>query len=220
MLEFLDAITSFPTAVFSALLALVAGYWLLVIVGAVDLDAFDGLDAAAEALDVSAEGAIDVGDAPGGLGIVNALGMRDVPITLWLSVLVLVAWLASLAGMELLGGPLGALAPPVVLALALGAGVAATSVAVRPLRPIFRSHTAVSHRALVGKTCTITTLRVDGEFGQALIDDGAAGLLVQVRCADENDLTRGSHALIFDYRPDEGAFHVARYDEPAADLRG
>jgi hypothetical protein len=39
---------------------------------------------------------------------------------------------------------------------------------------------------------------------------------VQVRCPQSNDLTKGSIALIYDYNPEEGIFHVAAYDDPNA----
>lgn len=78
MVEFLATILSFPTIVFTLLLAVVLLYWLVVIAGAVDLDfldgilgldavesAFDGamesLDGALESLDGAAEGAAEAG---------------------------------------------------------------------------------------------------------------------------------------------------------------
>ena len=64
-----------------------------------------------------------------------------------------------------------------------------------------------------GRTCRITTLRVDGTFGQAEIDDGGAGLVAQVRCLRSNRLTRDTQALVFDYDEAEGVYHVAPLDK-------
>jgi hypothetical protein len=199
MTEFLQALIQMPTAIFSLLLAFVVAYWLLVIVGALDLDVSD--------LDV------DLSDASGTADSLAALGLKDVPLPVWLSVFVLVGWTLTILGVHFLtSGPLGAWA---VFAVAAVLGVVLASVASRPLAPLFKTHPAIEHRALVGRTCTITTLRVDETFGQALVDDGAAGLLVQVRCQESGELERGSQALIFDYNPDEGFFHVARFEDRA-----
>ncbi len=61
-------------------------------------------------------------------------------------------------------------------------------------------------------------MRVDGEFGQAEIEDGGAGLLVQVRSEEPNSLTRGSHALVFEYDNAEGVYHITEV-EHGPDLR-
>lgn len=63
MPAFLSAILSFPTVVFTVPMALAAVYWLLVIVGAADLDLFDGADGAMDgALDGAADGAAEAVD--------------------------------------------------------------------------------------------------------------------------------------------------------------
>ena len=42
-------------------------------------------------------------------------------------------------------------------------------------------------------------LRVDDHYGQAEVDDGAAGLIIQVRSASASQLVRDTEALIYDY---------------------
>ena len=63
----------------------------------------------------------------------------------------------------------------------------------------------------MGKVCTVITLKVDRTFGQAELDDGGSSLLLQARCFKENELTRGSRALIFDYDMKEDIFHVVPF---------
>ncbi len=81
---------------------------------------------------------------------------------------------------------------------------AAIGVAKRALRPP-RFH---GQEALVGRECTITTLKVDGLFGQASYQDGGAGLLLSVRCDKANDLTRGRVARIVAYHEGSGTYEV------------
>jgi hypothetical protein len=220
MLEFFDVILALPTIVFTALLALVALYWLLVILGALDLDMVGpgvGIEGGGEGSDL-----VDA-DGPGDSSVtslVNTFGLGGVPVTIPLSLVVLFAWLLSIAATQFLAGDaarsLGTLASVAVAVVALGLALPLAALSVRPLRRLFVEHGAPEHRRLVGKVCTITTLRVDDRFGQAEIHDGGAGLLVAVRCGEPNDLTRGSAALIFDYSDLDGTFQVARLEDGAA----
>lgn len=229
MTELLTEILSFPTAFFTILLGIAAVYWLFVVAGALHLDALDGLHGATHAADAASGTALDAVHAhghhtlDGDVSVLDALGMRGVPLTVWLSAFVLFAWTLTLVGMRAAGGPLESVVGPfgagaIVACVASAASAALTAVAVRPLRSLMRPHAAVASRSLVGKTCTVTTMRVDGRFGQAEIADGGAGLLVQVRCDEPNDLTRGSEALIYQYDAADGVFHVARFDD-AVDAR-
>lgn len=225
MLEFVQVILSLPTVIFTVPLVLVVGYWSLVILGALDLHVVDAAGSAGDALDV-------VGD-PSGMdfhfhgfegGLVSdffhLLGLGGVPLTLWISLVTLFSWVSCLLTLQIFENVIPAL-PLAWLAGLGGLGIAlvVTALVVRPVKRLFVSHTATERKALVGKVCTVTTMRVDDNFGQALIEDGGAGLLVQVRCDESNALTKGSHALIFDYNPDEEVFHVARFDEARIDTR-
>ena len=86
MKAFLDAALAFPTVVFSLLLLVVAGYWVVVMVGALDVD--------------SADGDGDAGDG----GVLSVVGLGGVPVTVAVSLLVAVAWFASLSAGALVHG--------------------------------------------------------------------------------------------------------------------
>lgn len=197
----IPAMIAFPTVVFTILLGLVAIYWSTVIVAGLDVDILD-LDAS---LDVNASETL------------TALGLRGVPLTVWLSFFVLIAWVAMLLGSVVVGPWLaaatGSFVSSALIAVAgMTASAVLTSFAVRPVRKLFAAPVGPKNLALVGKVCTVTTMRVDGGFGQAEIHDGGAGLLVQVRSVEPNDLTRGSHALVFEYDADEGVYHVTEVE--------
>jgi len=190
----------FPTVVFTTLLALVAAFWLVVIAGGLDVDALGdaGVPDAANA------------DVP---GLMSTFGLRGVPVTVSLSFFVLFGWATSLAATSILTPVLapvvgGVAASLLVVLVACAAGLCLASLSVRPLRRLFAAPVAPSNVALVGKVCTVTTLRVNGSFGQAELEDGGAGLLLQVRAEEPNELTKGSRVLIFDYDADDGVYHV------------
>lgn len=221
---FLAEILAFPTVIFTVLLALALVYWAVVLLGLLDIDVLDPTGAV-EAVDGALESAGgEVGDAadPDAGGIargLQALGLAQVPLTMSLSILVLFCWVLSFLGMRLLRGVapatwLQARFGEVALGIAIG-GVAAlaafylTLLALRPLRPVFALHNAPLRRSFVGKVCVVTSSRVDAEFGQAEIDDGGAGLRVDVRCPEANELTRGSKALVYEYDAKREVYNIS-----------
>lgn len=224
MSEFLTAILAFPTVLFTIPLGAAVVYWLFVILGALDID-FLGhghldLDAHGHAdLHLDGHGHVDgqvhdghdLGDGGGVAGAIHALGLGGVPLTVMLSFLLLSAWVFCIGGMELIGPKAPAWQSMGVALASLGLGVPVTSLLIRPLRRLFRTIAAPQHRDLLGRICTITTLRVDERYGQAEVEDGGAGLIVQVRCNEPGRLSRGDRAVIFDYKDE--IFHVGPLDE-------
>lgn len=182
------------------------------------LDGADGaLDGADGALD-GADGALDgAHHAVGGLlGVLHALKLRSAPLTVVISFLVLFSWILSYAGMQALAGPLGGLAIPVVGLAAFALAIPLTSLTVRPLGPMFKTEQARSRKALIGRTCTVTTGRVDARFGQADCQVDTDHLLIQVRYRGAAAPTRGQEVLIVDYDPAEEAYVIEPIDQAQA----
>ena len=204
MTEFLDAILAFPTVLFTILLGVVTAYWLFVMLGALDVDLLGDVDGG-EVIDADGDGSPD-----GFAGVIHSLGLAGVPLTLVLSLLVLAAWVLCLISMQILDSRSAAIGAGVAL-VSFGLAIPLTALAVRPMRRFFVSHPAVENRSLVGKMCRVTTLSVNERYGQAEIEDGGAGLLIQVRYNGPGRLARGDQALIFDYK--EEVFQVAPVGE-------
>jgi hypothetical protein len=201
--DFLGAALGFPTVLFSFLLLVVVGYWLLVLTGVLDL----GDD-------------LDVDGVPG--GILAGLGFGGLPGAVVFSLLVAVAWFVSLAGTALLDGlglgAAGRIAASVgVLLVAVLAAWLVTRLAAVPLGRLFPAGTEASRHAFVGSLCTIRTGRVTVDFGQAEVTaaDGSS-VIVQVRQPGVEPLRAGSSALIYDYDV-EGEFFWVMPADPAFD---
>ncbi|MFJ2865420.1 hypothetical protein [Kitasatospora sp. NPDC087314] len=147
-------------------------------------------------------------------GVLGALGLGGVPVTVAVSLLVALAWFVSLAGTVLTSG---APARGGVFAVALVSSWAGTRLLVRPLSRLFPEDRPATRGDFVGRVCVIRTGRVTAEFGQAEVtaEDGSTAT-VQVRAlTDEPGLAAGRTALIFDYDADGEHFLVAPFD-PAA----
>lgn len=265
MPDLMGALLAFPTVIFTALMALVLLYWLFVIFGALDVDAFsakggvldaavakggafDAMAAKGGALDAMAakggaldaiaakgevaDGLLDAATAKGGLidgsadamadgaegasGLLHALNLRRAPVTVTFSLIVFFGWIASYLGMAYLAPLLAPVLPAWLLGtLALAGAVAValpvTSLATRPLEPVFKQRPGKTRRDFVGSVCRIQTGRVDDRLGQATLEDGGAGLIIQVR-GTAGTLARGQQALIIDYDREREAYIVEAYD--------
>lgn len=224
MQEFLQNLLLLPTLFFSAGLAISLLYWLLIIVGAADLNPFDGAEGAIKggvegAVKGAVEGAVKgvaegVGD---GASAVKAsfltealsfLGLTKVPVTISFSLFTLFAWFLSYATRfaldPVLGGVLSGIA---ATAVAVVGGFGITSLLTKPLSGLFKETHRPGGKGLVGRTVKITTEIVDATRGQGEVDDGAGGITVTIRC-ESGTLKRGDEAVILEAEPETGIYWV------------
>lgn len=229
----LEASLQFPTVVFTIGLGIALFYWVFVLLGALDIDLLGGghdVSGVAKGLgDVMTAGkgggeALKLGhgdgdgvDGDGDGGLLDAIGLGTVPLTISLSIVLLAGWCGCLLvmsyGQPLLSG-LGRWLPLLVLPGVLILAVVVASIAVRPLGKVFRVTEGKSNRDYIGHSCTITTGHVDAGFGQATIEDGGTVLVIPVRCDHESKLARGERALVIDFDAAREAYVV----EPIAEV--
>ncbi|MDG4820708.1 hypothetical protein O7635_02435 [Asanoa sp. WMMD1127] len=173
--DFIDTALGFPSVIFTVLLAVVVCYWIVVLAGGLDTDTDGGLD-----------------------GLLDRLGLGGAPATVALSIVVALAWFASLVGSVLL--PDNAALDIVVLLASLAIGWAIVSLLRRPLSRLFPHTSGASRHDFVGRECVIRTGRVAIDFGQAEVHaaDGSSAI-VQVRQTGADSFGAGTRAVIYDY---------------------
>ncbi|GAA3367466.1 hypothetical protein GCM10020367_66990 [Streptomyces sannanensis] len=201
MAEFWRAATTFPAVLFTTALVVVIGFWLLVLLGAVESDSFDG--------DVNTD----------------AFGLGGVPVSVSASLTVACSWFFCLTGSVLLvraglAGGLVHLLGAVLLFAALFVSWRLTRLLVRPLVKLFPDEPGPSLQDFIGLTCTIRTGWVDVAFGQAEVTarDGSTAV-VQVRQNDGSRLALGSTGLLYAY-DDAGEFFWVTPFDTVLDPRG
>lgn len=212
-----DASLQFPTVVFALGLCVALVYWVFVLLGALDIDLLGGGHHHLGDVVGSAKGgaeALKGVDADG--GVWNGLGLGRVPLTISVSVILLVGWIGSLLLMHYVVPSISSSGwvPALVLPLVLIAAMVVAAVLVRPLAPVFAFREGKSNRDYVGHTCTISTGSVDEGFGQATVEDGGTVLVIPVRCDRQGKLARGDKALIIDFDLERQAYVV----EPSAEM--
>lgn len=240
MMEFLQTCLSFPVNIFTGLLIIAALYWLVASMGLLDIDTLDldidpggGADIGGDIDmgDVGDTGNVGMGEAlPGMAGsahsmgllpsILFQLGLYGVPMTLILTFIFLVGWFVSYYGFH---WGLGVVLEPGLLRYGLGlllmgfalvVGAIVTSVIIRPLRPLFKKEEQVTGASLRGKTVVVRSTQVSATYGEAVYEDGAGGMLLDVRPANEGQsFKRGDKAVILDFDAERRLYTIISEDE-------
>ncbi|NED97519.1 hypothetical protein G1H11_19665 [Phytoactinopolyspora alkaliphila] len=200
MADLIDHALTFPAVVFSFMLLVVVAYWVLVIVGGLGIDMLDGESAEAGAADFAA-----------------AVGLRGVPVTVSLSLIIAIAWFAALSATVALGEldlPTPATVALGIVAVALAVVIAwvITSLVVMFIRRTLPQIRESSRSDFVGKICVIRTAPLGHGTGQAEVtaDDGSTAI-IHVRQTGDDEFLSGSTALIFDYDSDGEFFWVSPF---------
>lgn len=210
---FYQNISSFPTVVFTFLLLLCLLYWLVAMLGFVDIDVLD-FDAADLDPDFDFSHSNNHLSSPDALaGLVLRFGLVGVPVTVILSLISLFGWLLSYYAVHFLfpfipGSWLKLLvAIPLLLATTYVA-VMITAQVIKPLRPLFKDTLTEGKKYLLGQVAIVRTSRVDSHFGEAVLEDGGAGLILKVRTSGEQQFKQGDKVVLLEYMAQQGSYRV------------
>ena len=209
MSTFLQYALGFPTFIFGALLVFMLLYWVIAFMGLVDVDSidhwvlFDGSDHA-HGVEHSASALA---------GLLLKVGLGGIPLTVILTVLFLLSWLASyvmshfvpaVQGWTLVNIATGS----AVAAAAVVTGFFATVLVLRPLRGIVNKIApAEEPKVLLGRVGLVRSAVVNASQGYGSVDDGGGGLNLQMR-SPERELTRGTEIVLIEHLPEHNAWRV------------
>ena len=208
MTEYLEFAFSGVNIAYTTLLILILVYWSIVILGLIDLDAFDldldvdagGFDADADFdADVAAEGAAE--GSAGGFSFLAFFNVGEVPIMFFVSIVVLAMWIVSMQ----INGWLDAVQIDgvqqnrgwIAAALAIPNFIFALFVAkfvVLPLKRLRREHKPVTEHD--GKPCLVKSLEVTEKYGQVEIPTDESPLLLNARTEHGEVLHKNDAAQI------------------------
>jgi hypothetical protein len=200
---FLQIVLSFPTVVFSVLLTIAVVYWLMAALGILELDVLDGW------LTPDIEGV----ELDGFAGTLMKFGLGGLPLMLILTVLVFVAWLLSYYVDYLLlrhvsPGAIRWLLGAAAMVGALVVAVPVTSVVLRPVRMLFDKLRPAPTRSLLGMVAVVRSPQVNATHGFANVEDGGAGLVLQVRTDIAAGFARGDRVVLIEYLDADNAYRV------------
>ena len=198
---FYQNISSFPTAIFTFILAICVLYWLLAVLGVVDIDMLD--------IDLGNEAATPNAMA----GVMLKFGLNGVPVTIIISFLSLFGWLASYYSVHYLSplipeGLLYILFRWVVLILAFWFAVLLTAMVVKLLSSFFKKIEQQTFKNILGQSAVVRTSKVTTSFGEAFLDDGGAGLILKVRSSEDQTFSKGDKVVLLEYLEKENFYRV------------
>ena len=219
MTAFLDYALGFPTFIFGALLVCMLLYWLIAMLGLLEVDSldhwvlFDGSD--------NAHGVEHSASALAGLLL--KVGLGGIPLTVILTVMFLLAWLASYVLCHFVPMPQGwslinIVTGSAVAAAALVLGFMATVMVLRPMRGLVAKIAPDEEpKILLGRTGLVRSAVVNATQGYGSVEDGGAGMNVQMRSPDA-DLPRGTPIVLIEHLPAHNAWRVVSKAEFDGDV--
>ena len=222
MNPFYQNISSFPTVFFTFFLALTTLYWLVAVLGLISIDIldFDFLDI--EGAEVDAD--LDMGEATELTnanvlaGLMLRLGLNGVPVTIIISLIALFGWILSYYSVYLLfsfvpDGVLQYLAGIPILLVSLYLAAMVTALVIKPLRPLFKKANQTTEKYVLGQVAIVRTSRVDESFGEAVMADGGAGLILKIRSSSDCHFKKGDKVVLFEYIKESNAYRVISEQE-------
>ena len=205
---FYQNISSFPTAIFTFILALCVLYWLLAVFGIVDIDILD-----IDGIETDFELGSEVGTANALAGVMLKFGLHGVPVTIIISFLSLFGWLASYYSVHYLSplvstGVLYFLFGLLVLIASFLLAALLTSMIVKLLRPFFYKVEQQTIKRVLGQSAVVRTSKVTESFGEAFLNDGGAGLILKVRSSNNQTFVKGDKVVLLEYLANENIYRV------------
>ena len=204
---FYQNIASFPTLFFTFILALTTVYWLVAVLGVVDLDILD--------LDVpEGDAGTDTNTGANALaGFLLKLGLNGVPLTVVISFLALFGWLICYFAVYFIFPviPDGFLEYIVGLPILLGSlyiAILITAQVIKPLKSFFDNMYKNTVKNVLGQTAIVRSLRLDSNFGEVFLEDGGAGLIFKARTINNETFKKGDRVVLLEYIKEKHAYRI------------
>ncbi len=202
MPEFWNAFTHPVVLVFFVPLGICGVFWLISLLGFIDLD----VD-----LDLDADGS---GGAAG--GVLESAGVAGVPPLFVLTAVSLIGWFVAMVGVMLvvdpLDGAVAVIAAVVLLLIALAVGLVLGIRVSRPLAGVMQTARAPRAAELVGREATVRSGRVDAAFGyaDATWPDGTQSRIdIRPLADDVTGLGPGDVVRLVSHDADRGVYLVS-----------
>lgn len=213
MTPFYQTVTSFPTAIYSVLLIVCALYWVVAVLGIVDL----------EVIDIDLDGDIDSADSDsvqeGIAGLLHRLGLGGVPLTIVLTFISIIGWLicyyTTFHGAKLLPDliVIRLLAGLLIFVLATYVAVLATAQLIKPLRAMFKKLDYNETKHILGQVVVVRSALVNQSKGEAELNDGGAGLLLNIRSTGDDEFSKGDEVVVVEYLEEKNLYRVVAKSE-------
>lgn len=219
---FINNISAYPTVFFTALVLFVTLYWLVALLGFVDMDVVDVGDIG-DIGDISDIGDIgDAGNTSAGLlsGILLKFGLYGVPLVVILTGIALIGWVLSYFYGSFLQAQFGHGVLHYVfgtgaLVLVLVVSMWLTGLMLSPIRRHIANIPKRHAQSFLGQTAVVRTLTVNDRHGEAMLEDGGAGLIFKVcqLTGDDSVIVQGDNVRLVAYDQQQNVYQIQKINE-------
>ena len=205
---FITKISLYPTVIFTGLVMFVTLYWLVSLLGMADMDTVELGDAGSEA-DIS-----DLSSTGFFTGLMLKFGLYGVPLIIILTLISLIGWLLSYLYTSFLhqnvnSGILYYVFGTGALVFVLVISMWLTGLIISPIRKNIAKIPKRNASSNIGKIAVVRTLSVTDKHGEAVLNDGGAGLILKIRSdMSDNQLKQGDKVVLVAYLDDANTYRV------------
>lgn len=151
-------------------------------------------------------------------GLLMKFGLHGVPVMVVFTIIAVVGWsFCFFVDQYLLRAfPLGPFEIPAEIATMIGGLLVSIPVGrlvLTPVRRLMRRFAPVSQRPMLGRYGTVRSPEITATSGTAEVDDGGAGLILQVRADTSGRFVRGDRVVLIEYMEDQNAYRVTSGEE-------
>ncbi|MDE0490739.1 DUF1449 family protein [Psychrobacter sp. A3] len=212
-LVFITNISLYPTIVFTALVMFVTLYWVVSLLGLADMDSVDlgDLGGDADVSNLSSTGFFT--------GLMLKFGLYGVPLIIILTLISLIGWLLSYLYTSFLhqnvdSGILYYVFGTGALVFVLVISMWLTGLIISPIRKNIAKIPKRNASSNIGKIAVVRTLSVTDKHGEAVLNDGGAGLILKIRSdMSDNQLKQGDKVVLVAYLDDANTYRVTPVED-------
>ncbi len=216
-LVFITNISLYPTIVFTGLVMFVTLYWVVSLLGLADMDSVDLGDLGG---DVGGDADISNLSSTGFFtGLMLKFGLYGVPLIIILSLISLIGWLLSYLYTSFLhqnvdSGILYYVFGTGALVFVLVISMWLTGLIISPIRKNIAKIPKRNASSNIGKIAVVRTLSVTDKHGEAVLNDGGAGLILKIRSdMSDNQLKQGDKVVLVAYLDDANTYRVTPVED-------
>ena len=204
MQELLDASIQGANIIPTAMLIFLLIYWIVVILGVIDLDMFD-ID-----VDMDVDGPeVDAGVSVGWLNsVLTFFNLGQIPLMIFLSFLVLPMWIISVQANHLLGNSsmligVALLIPNLIVSLFIA------KILTMPFVKLFSKmiEEGETTTTMIGKICRVVLPLNSESVGQVEVNVEGSNYRISAKTVEEKTMEKGEEGLVIEYH-ENGKYYV------------